>query len=91
MLIRFITLDEYVNQALERAANDRAAEGPFAERIPLFEGVVAFSPVMWENEGGLSFTLVDWIRARLKSGRQMPIVSSVDLNKKPGYESVEAM
>ena len=91
MTIRFMTLDEYIDQALACAACDSLEDGIFAERIPSCQEVPTFAPASPEDKGQLRFTLRDWIAARLELGHSLPVTRGIDLSKKPRHESVEAM
>jgi hypothetical protein len=44
-----------------------------------------------ECEDELQSTLGDWILVGLKSGRPLPVIAEIDLNKDLAYKPVEAM
>lgn len=87
---RFI-LTDYVNQAMSRAVYDKFEDGTFAGRIPPCKGVVAFGSTLSECETDLRSTLEDWILVGLKLGHSLPVIDSIDLNKEPQREPVEAV
>jgi len=90
MTVQF-TLTEYINQALAQAVYDKLEDGTFAGRIPLCKGVVAFASTLRECENELRSTLEDWILVGLKLGHPLPVICSIDLNKEPRREPVEAV
>jgi predicted RNase H-like HicB family nuclease len=90
MAVRFI-LTDYVNRALAGAIYDKLEDGTFAGRIPVCAGVIAFGATLSECEAELRSTLEDWILVGLKLGHSLPVIDSIDLNKEPRHEPVEAV
>jgi predicted RNase H-like HicB family nuclease len=90
MKIRFI-LTDYVNQALSKAVYDKLEDSSFAGRIPPCPGVVAFGNTLSDCQAELRSTLEDWILVGLKLGHTFPLIGSIDLNKEPQRERVEAV
>lgn len=90
MAIRYI-LSEYVDQAMAQAVYDKLEDGTFAGRIPSCKGVVAFGTTLRECEDELRSTLEDWILVGLKLGHSLPVIGSIDLNKEPTREPVDAV
>ncbi|MCK4476589.1 MAG: type II toxin-antitoxin system HicB family antitoxin [Methanophagales archaeon] len=79
--IRFI-LTEYVDQAMAHAVYDKLEDGTFFGRIPPCKGVVAFGATLRECEETLRSTLEDWILVGLKLRHPLPVIASIDLNKR---------
>ena len=90
MVTRFI-LTDYVEQALANAVYDKLEDGTFAGRVPSCKGVVAFGPTLRECEDELRSTLEDWILVGLKLKHLLPVIGSIDLDKEPQREPVEAV
>ncbi|MDP2919241.1 MAG: type II toxin-antitoxin system HicB family antitoxin [Dehalococcoidia bacterium] len=90
MVVRFV-LTDYVTRALSQAVYDKIEDGTFAGRIPNCPGVVAFGKTLTECENELRSTLEEWILVGLKLGHSLPVIDSIDLNKEPKSEPVEAM
>jgi predicted RNase H-like HicB family nuclease len=90
MTARYIITD-YVNQALAEAVYDKLEDGTFSGRIPSCIGVIAFSTTLKECEAELRSTLEDWILVGLKFRHHLPVIISIDLNREPQRESVEAL
>jgi predicted RNase H-like HicB family nuclease len=90
MVIRFI-LTDYVRWALDEAVYDKLPDGTYAGRIPSCPGVVAFGATLSKCEEELRTTLEDWILVGLKLGHALPVLGSIDLNKEPHRERVEAV
>jgi predicted RNase H-like HicB family nuclease len=90
MKIRFI-LTDYVNQALSQAIYDKLEDGTFAGRIPPCPGVVAFAITLSDCQAELRSTLEDWILVGLKLGHTLPLIGSINLNKEPQRERMEAV
>jgi predicted RNase H-like HicB family nuclease len=84
-------LSDYVNVALEQAEYDKLEDGSYAGRIPSCIGVVAFADTLRHCESELRSTLEDWVLVGLKLGHPLPVLSDLDLNKAPAYESVEPL
>jgi predicted RNase H-like HicB family nuclease len=84
-------LTDYVIQALSQAVYDKLEDGTFSGRIPSCVGVVAFGATLVECEAELRSTLEDWILVGLKFGHYLPVIGSIDLNKEPQREAVEAL
>jgi predicted RNase H-like HicB family nuclease len=82
-------LSDYVQVALELAEYDKLDDGSYAGRIPACKGVVAFADSLRQCESELRSTLEDWVLVGLKLGHPLPVLSDLDLNKAPIYESVE--
>lgn len=89
-IVRHI-LSEYIEQAMAQALYDKLEDGTFAGRIPSCTGVIAFGPTLRECEDDLRSTLEDWILVGLKLKHQLPVIGSIDLNKEPSRESVDAV
>jgi predicted RNase H-like HicB family nuclease len=84
-------LTDYVEQALARAAYDKLGNGSYAGRIPSCRGVVAFAQTLQACEKELRSVLEDWVLLGLKMGHKLPIIASIDLNRGPKREPVEAL
>ncbi len=84
-------LTEYLDQAMAQAEYDKLEDNSFAGRIPACKGVVAFGETLRACEIELRSTLEDWLLVGLKMGHQLPVVSGIDLNKEPVYESLESV
>ena len=84
-------LTGYIEQAMAEAAYDKLEDGTFAGRIPACQGGVAFGDSLRQCEDELRSTLEDWILVGLKLGHSLPVIASIDLNRKPRYESVAAV
>ena len=82
-------LTDYVERAMAQAEFDKLEDGSFYGRIESCKGVVAFGKTLKECENELHSTLEDWVLVGLKLGHPLPILSNLDLNKTPIYESVE--
>jgi predicted RNase H-like HicB family nuclease len=81
-------LTEYINSAISLAEYDKLEDGSFAGRIPKCKGVIAFSKTLKGCEDELRSTLEDWIIVGLKFGHHLPVISSINLNRKPRHESL---
>ena len=79
-------LTEYLERAMAHAEYDKLADGTFAGRIPLCEGVVAFGRTLSECERGLRAVLEDWVLLALKLNHPLPILEGLDLNRIPVRE-----
>ncbi|MGQ9627134.1 MAG: type II toxin-antitoxin system HicB family antitoxin [Anaerolineae bacterium] len=90
MEVRFI-LTDYVEEALAQAVYDKLEDGSFAGSIPSFKGVIAFGKTLRECEGELRSTLEEWILLGLKLGHPLPVVAGINLNRKPEYETLDAL
>jgi len=66
-------------------------DGTFFGRIPACKGVVAFAATLRECEDQLRSVLEDWVLVGLKLGHDLPILSNINLNGKPKYESLESV
>ena len=84
-------LTDYLERAMAQAEFDKLEDGSFYGRIPSCKGVVAFGKTLRECESELHSTLEDWVLVGLKLGHPLPILSNLDLNKTPAYESVKPM
>lgn len=84
-------LSDYVEEALALALYDKLDDGSFAGKIPGCTGVIAFAETLRECERELRSTLEDWVLVGLKLGHELPVVAGIDLNRKPEYESVDAL
>lgn len=84
-------LSDYLENALARAEYDKLEDATFFGRIPSCKGVVAFGTSLRECETELRSTLEDWVLVGLKLGHSLPILDSLDLNRKPEYEAVETV
>jgi predicted RNase H-like HicB family nuclease len=76
---------------MAQAVYDKLEDGTFAGRIPPCKGVVAFATTLRECEEELRSTLEDWILVGLKLGHSLPVISGIDLNKKPTREPVDTL
>ena len=90
-MARQYILSEYLNEAMAQAVYDKLEDGSFAGRIPSCKGVIAFSATLRECEDELRSTLEDWIWLGLKLGHSLPVLGSIDLNKEPAREPVDAV
>ncbi len=90
-MARQYILSEYLNEAMAQAIYDKLEDGSFAGRIPSCKGVIAFGVTLRECEDELRSTLEDWIWLGLKLGHSLPVLGSIDLNKEPARESVDAV
>jgi len=84
-------LSDYLNRALSQAEYDKLEDGTFFGRIPACKGVVAFAATLRECEDELRSVLEDWVLVGLKLGHDLPILSNINLNGKPEYESLESV
>lgn len=82
------TLTYYINSALSLAEYDKLEDGSFAGRIPKCKGVIAFSKTLKGCEDELRSILEDWIIMGLKFGHRLPVINSINLNRKPRHESL---
>jgi len=82
------TLTEYISAAMALAEYDKLEDGSFAGRIPKCKGVIAFAKTLKGCENELRSTLEDWIIVGLKLGHRLPVVSSINLNRRPRRESL---
>ena len=85
------TLTDYINYALFQAEYDKLEDGSFVGRIPECKGVIAFEKSLRECEDKLRSTLEDWILLGLKLGHRLPVISGINLNRRPHRESVVAV
>jgi len=76
---------------MEQAQYDKLEDGTFAGRIPPCKGVVALGTTLRECAQELRSTLEDWILVGLKLGHRLPVIGSIDLNKEPNREPVDAV
>lgn len=90
-MARHYILSEYLNEAMAQAVYDKLEDGSFAGRIPSCKGVIAFGATLRECEDELRSTLEDWIWLGLKLGHSLPVLGSIDLNKEPAREPVDAV
>ncbi len=84
-------LSDYLDRALAQAEYDKLEDGTFFGRIPSCKGVVAFAATLRECEDELRSVLEDWVLVGLKLGHSLPILDSLDLNRKPEYASLESV
>jgi predicted RNase H-like HicB family nuclease len=84
-------LSEYIDRAMSQAEYDKLEDGTFSGRIPSCKGVIAFGATLHECETELRSTLEDWLLVGLKLGHALPVIDSIDLNKEPAYEPVDAV
>lgn len=84
-------LSDYLDRALAQAEYDKLEDGTFFGRIPACKGVVAFAVTLRECEDELRSVLEDWVLVGLKLGHDLPILSNINLNGKPEYESLESV
>jgi predicted RNase H-like HicB family nuclease len=90
-MARQYILSEYLNEAMAQAVYDKLEDGSFAGRIPSCKGVIALGASLRECEDELRSTLEDWIWLGLKLGHSLPVLGSIDLNKEPTREPVDAV
>lgn len=76
---------------MAEATYDKLEDDTFAGRIPSCKGVIAFARTLKGCEEELRSTLEDWILVGLKLGHPLPIISGINLNKKPKREPVGAL
>ena len=81
-------LSDYGELALQEAEYDKLEDNTFAGRIPPCKGVVAFAATLRECESELRSTLEDRVLVGLKLGHELPVLSNINLNRAPVYESV---
>ena len=81
-------LSDYGELALQEAEYDKLEDNTFAGRIPPCKGVVAFAATLRECESELRSTLEDRVLVGLKLGHELPVLSNINLNHAPVYESV---
>jgi predicted RNase H-like HicB family nuclease len=84
-------LSEYIEQAMEQAEYDKLEEDSFSGRIPSCKGVIAFGPTLRICQDELRSVLEDWILVGLKLGHSLPVIASIDLNREPIRESMDAL
>jgi predicted RNase H-like HicB family nuclease len=84
-------LSDYFDSALAQAEYDKLEDGTFFGRIPSCKGVTAFGATLRECEAELRSTLEDWVLVGLKLRHTLPVLDTIDLNRKPEYESVESV
>ncbi len=84
-------MSDYLDCALAQAEYDKLEDGTFSGRIPACKGVVAFAATLRECEDELRSVLEDWVLVGLKLGHDLPILSNINLNGKPKYESLESV
>lgn len=84
-------MSDYLDRALAQAEYDKLEDGTFFGRIPSCKGVVAFAATLRECEDELHSVLEDWVLVGLKLGHDLPILSDINLNGKPEYESLESV
>ncbi len=90
MIGQFI-LSDYISGALAGAEYDKLEDGTFFGKIPACKGVVAFAETLRGCEEELHSVLEDWVLVGLKLGHSLPILGSIDLNKKPEHEQLESV
>jgi predicted RNase H-like HicB family nuclease len=90
-MARQYILSEYLSEAMAQAVYDKLEDSSFAGRIPSCKGVIAFGATLRECEDELRSTLEDWIWLGLKLGHSLPVLGSIDLNKEPAREPVDAV
>lgn len=84
-------LSDYLDRALSEAEYDKLEDGTFSGRIPSCVGVIAFAARLRECEQELRSVLEDWVLVGLKLGHSLPILDTLDLNRKPIYEPLESV
>lgn len=82
MSVQYV-LSEYLDQAMAQAEYDKLEDNTFSGRIPICKGAIAFGDTLRECEDTLRSTLEDWLLVGLKLGHPLPVISDIDLNKKP--------
>jgi len=90
MFQKFI-LSEYIEAALSHAIYDKLEDDSFCGKIPQCRGVIAFDKTLRACEDDLRSTLEDWILLGLKLGHKLPVVESINLNKRISREQVVAV
>lgn len=84
-------LTGYIDAAMSRAGCDKLEDGTFSGRIPGCKGIVAFGRTLRECRDELRSVLEDWIFVGLKTGHELPVIDSYDLNKEPDYERMASL
>jgi hypothetical protein len=64
---------------------------PFAGRIAMCMGVVAFAGTLRECEQELRSVLEDWIILGFKLKQRLPVIAGINLNQEPGHEPSVAL
>ena len=90
MFQKFI-LSEYIEVALSHAIYDKLEDDSFCGKIPQCRGVIAFSKTLRGCEDDLRSTLEDWILLGLKLDHKLPVVGSINLNKRISREQAVAV
>ncbi|MGC8815541.1 MAG: type II toxin-antitoxin system HicB family antitoxin [bacterium] len=90
MEVKYI-LSDYLEKAMEQAIYDKLEDGTFVGIIPVCTGLIAFGNTLIETQTQLRSVLEEWVLLGLKMGHELPVISGIDLNKKPVYESLEAL
>ncbi len=85
------TLTDYIDAAMASAEYDKLEDGSFAGRIPKCKGVLAFATNLKDCEDELRSTLEDWIVVGLKLRHRLPVISEINLNRRPRRESLVAL
>jgi predicted RNase H-like HicB family nuclease len=88
--VQFI-ISEYIERAMARAEYEKLGDDSFSGTIPACPGVIAFGSTLRECEQELRSTLEDWLLVGLKLGHLLPVIDSIDLNKKPEHEPVDTV
>ncbi|MEK7262933.1 MAG: type II toxin-antitoxin system HicB family antitoxin [Bacteroidota bacterium] len=90
MMPKFV-LSEYVEAAIGKAQYDKLEDGTYCGKIPPCKGVIAFGTSLREAENELRSTLEDWILVGLKLKHPLPVIDTIDLNREPQREPMEAV
>jgi predicted RNase H-like HicB family nuclease len=76
---------------MRTALIEQIEDGSYAGRIPACPGVIVFSHSERTCKIELYAALEDWILLGLKMGHTLPVISGIDINRKPIYEPLDAM
>ena len=90
-MVKIFLLSSYIEAAMASAQYDKLEVDSFSGIIPKCKGVIAFGKTLKDCENELRSTLEDWVLVGLKLGHKLPVISGINLNKKPAYEPMDAM
>ena len=79
-------LTEYIVRVMSKAIYERLEDGTYWGEIPLCPGTNACKPTLLECQEELRSVLEDWILLSLQDGDELPVIDSIDLNRKKEYE-----
>ena len=86
-----LILTDYIDEAMCRAVYEKMEDGMYCGTIPPCVGVIAFADTRRECINELQATLEDWLLLGLKLGHSIPTINSIDLNREPKRESLDAL